>query len=449
VERAENTRREQLIDREVKARFAPGAVRRVTLLGHGDDPAIGPGELLVRVVAGLARPGEPGPRTLDEWAQTHRAGMVQVRRELSLRLPGAGRLEFTAEGAGDPAPRISLADDPALTGQPLSCREIVATAVSLLRASYVFPGRAEQAAAAIEARLAAGEYDELDEVTLAERLTRQMYGICADKHLRVRVTSPRPAPREPAGADSPGGPQPGRDRDPARERGHGHPGNYGIARVERLDGNVGYLDVRGVAHPDRGGPAIAAAMELVSGTYALIIDLRRNGGGSPEGVVFWCSYLFPAGGTHLSDIFDAGTGQTRQFWTLAWVPGERYLDRPVYVLTSHRTFSGGEDFCYTLQAHRRAELIGETTGGGAHPTRTIPVSATLAISVPHARSVNTVTGGNWEGTGVLPDVAVTAGEAFGVAYAKALRHVLTLDVPPPVAAEARAALAAVEERRGS
>ena len=185
-------------------------------------------------------------------------------------------------------------------------------------------------------------------------------------------------------------------------------------------------------------------MELVSGTYALIIDLRRNGGGSPEGVVFWCSYLFAGDGTHLNDIFDAGTGETRQFWTLAHVPGARYLDRPVYLLIGHETFSGGEDFCYTLQAQGRAELIGETTGGGAHPTRTIPVSPSLAISVPHARSVNPVTGTNWEGTGVTPDIAVAAAEAYDVAYARALRHVLTIDVPPPVAEEARAALATLE-----
>ena len=435
MEQAEVTRLEQLIDREVKARFAPGAVRRVALLQHGDDPAIGPDELLVRVFAGASDPAGHGQQALDEWAHAHETAMRRLRRELSLRLPPARLLEFTMDGGGDAAPRICLPDDPALADQPLPGREVAATAASLLRASYVFPERAEQAAAVIETRLAAGEYDELDEGTLAERLTRQMYEICADKHLRVRVTPPRPVRPEPGGPARPG---------PWwREQERGRPGNYGIFRVERLDGNVGYLDLRGVAHPGHGAAAIAAAMELVSGTYALIIDLRRNGGGSPEGVVFWCSYLFPGDGTHLNDIFDAGTGETRQFWTLAHVPGERYLDRPVYLLTSHDTFSGGEDFCYTLQAQGRAELIGETTGGGAHPTRTIPVSPALAISVPHARSVNPVTGTNWEGTGVTPDITVAAAEAYDVAYARALRHVLTLDVPPPVAEEARAAQAAV------
>jgi C-terminal processing protease CtpA/Prc len=221
--------------------------------------------------------------------------------------------------------------------------------------------------------------------------------------------------------------------------------NFGIHRVERLDGNVGYLDVRRVPVPANAGPAIAAAMELVAGTYALIIDLRRNGGGSPEGVVFWCSYLLKEKPTHLNDIFHADTGETKQFWALPYVPGTRYVDRPVYVLTSSNTFSGGEDFCYTLQALGRAELIGETTGGGAHPTRPFPISRAVHIGIPFARSINPVTGTNWQGTGVVPDVAVPEAEAYDVAYGKALRHVLALDdVPPPIADEARDVLARLE-----
>ena len=218
--------------------------------------------------------------------------------------------------------------------------------------------------------------------------------------------------------------------------------NFGIRRVERLDGNIGYLDVRRVAVPANAGPAISAAMELVAGTYALIIDLRHNGGGSPEGVVFWCSYLFTEQPVHLNDIFHADTGETRQFWALPYVPGIRYVDRPVYVLTSSHTFSGGEDFCYTLQALRRAELIGETTGGGAHPTRGFPISPAVHIAIPFARSINPVTGANWQGTGVVPDIAVPEAEAYDVAYARALRHVLALDdLFPPIEDEARDALA--------
>jgi len=129
---------------------------------------------------------------------------------------------------------------------------------------------------------------------------------------------------------------------------------------------------------------------------------------------------------------------------MPYLPGTRYLDRPVYVLTSHHTFSGGEDFAYTLQALGRAEVIGETTGGGAHPTRGFAISAAVHIGIPFARSINPVTGTNWQGTGVVPDVPAAAEQARDVAYASALRHVLGLDdVPPPIADEAREALAAL------
>ncbi len=143
--------------------------------------------------------------------------------------------------------------------------------------------------------------------------------------------------------------------------------NFGIRRVERLDGNVGYLDVRRVPVPANAGPAITAAMELVAGTYALIIDLRHNGGGSPEGVVYWCSYLLEEHPTHLNDIFHADTGETRQFWALPYVPGTRYVDQPVYVLTSSRTFSGGEDFAYTLHGRWAVRRSSAKTHGWRRP----------------------------------------------------------------------------------
>ncbi len=500
MERADLDRIERVITHELGERFGPGVVQRAVVLQHGDDPAIERGQLLVRVL--IPAPAEPGDyeRSLDEWEQAHRAVVDDMRRELSLRLPSARLLEFAFEGAGADTPRILVPDDGSLADQQMSGREIVTTALTLLRANYVFPEIAEQAATAVEARLAAGEYDDLDEITLTELLTTHLQEVCDDKHLRVRLgggpmrhgpggpgPGPGPGPGGPGPGPGPGlggpgsgpggpgagpgGPGPGRGG-PGPGPGPGGPGlrhdgpngdepkdhetrrlasrkmgrldNFGIRRVERLDGNVGYLDVRRVPIPANAGPAITAAMELVAGTYALIIDLRHNGGGSPEGVVYWCSYLLEEHPTHLNDIFHADTGETRQFWALPYVPGTRYVDRPVYLLTSSHTFSGGEDFAYTLQALGRAELIGETTGGGAHPTRGFPISPAVHIGIPFARSINPVTGTNWQGTGVVPDVAVPEDQAYDAAYARALRHVLALDdVPPPIADEAREALAAL------
>ena len=219
---------------------------------------------------------------------------------------------------------------------------IIDEALDLLCANYIFPEKAATAADAIRRRRAAGEYDGLDEETLAARLTADLAEVCADKHLRVRT-------REAALHDA----RTRHELEAAYREGLRH-ANYGIARVERLDGNVGYLDLRQIAEASVGGRAIAAAMELIVHTEALIIDLRRNRGGAPNGVTFWLSYLFRDDETHLNDIYDGPSGRTRQFWTLAHLPGERYPDRPVFVLTSDTTFSAGEEFCYNLQALGRA-----------------------------------------------------------------------------------------------
>lgn len=307
---------------------------------------------------------------------------------------------------------------------------LLTNTLDLVRQHYIFPDTAAEVAAAVEAGAAAGEYDDLDDETLAARVTERFLAVSGDKHLRLLIRSPdhraatTPAESEAAWAEAQ------------------RLGNHHIAAVRRLDGNVGYIDLRGIASPGDGGPAIAAAMELVTHTGALIFDLRRNRGGDPEGVQLWNSYLFPDSDTHLNDIYDGATTRTRQFWTLAYVPGRRYLDRPVFVLTSSFTFSGGEEFAYNLKALRRATLIGEVTRGGAHPTARFPVSATLEVAVPNARSINPVTGTNWEGTGVVPDIAAPAEEALKIAYRAALEHVLTTATSHAVLAEAREALAA-------
>jgi hypothetical protein len=443
----------RVLSHRAKELFPDGAVVRAELLRDSDHP----GQLTARVII-------PATEDPAAWAAVHQEQVAELRRELSLRLPSARMLEFTSDAPD--AAVISVPDDGSLAAEQLASRDIVVRALGLLRENYVFPELAEQVATAVESRLAAGEYDNLDEIALTELLTGHLREASGDKHLGVRLGGgpgpgrPGPGPRPGAGPRPGPGPRPGGPRRDRAEPGDDGPvdheamrlkmrqmgrlDNFGIHRVERLDGNIGYLDLRRMPLAENAGPAIAAAMELVCGTYALIIDMRRNGGGSPSGVTVWCSYLLPENPVHLNDIFSADTGETRQLWSLPYLPGGRYLDKPVYVLTSSRTFSGGEDLCYTLQALGRAELIGETTGGGAHPTRPFPVSAAVHIAIPFARSINPVTGTNWQGTGVVPDTQVPADEAYPAAYAKALRHVTQLrEVPPPIADEARDALAAL------
>jgi C-terminal processing protease CtpA/Prc len=317
---------------------------------------------------------------------------------------------------------VFIAGNGTLSAMP----SLVAAALDLLCANYVFPDKARAAADAIRASEGAGKYAGLSEEELAERLTADLFELCGDKHLRVRIRA----------TDL----QAGGMTEEAAVRAwqeYLRTTNYRIARVERLDGNVGCLDLRGVPSPAEGGRAIAAAMELVSETDALIIDLRKNRGGSPDGVIFWCSYFFSDDAVQLNSIFEAATGLTKQYWSLAYLPGKRYLDKPVYVLTSDFTFSAGEELCYNLQAQKRAVLIGQTTRGGAHPTESFPITDTVEITVPNARSINPVTGTNWEGVGVKPDILVDAEAAFGRAYGMALDHVIATTPTAAIREEAQ------------
>ncbi|MFG1842473.1 S41 family peptidase [Micromonospora sp. NPDC049175] len=290
-----------------------------------------------------------------------------------------------------------------------SNEQIIGQALDRIEAGYVFPAQVAGIDAAIRRRLAAGEYDDLDGPALCATVTAHLQQACPDKHLRL-LWSDQPQSLDPADADG------GRAAFLALLRAE----NQGIRRVEHLDGNVGFVDVRRIAYADEGAAAIGAAMHLVALSSALVLDLRACSGGTPEGAAMWCSYFFRDDQVHLNDFYERSTGATRQFWTIPHLPAPRYADRPVYVLTSAMTFSGGEDVAYTLQAHGRAVVVGETTRGGAHPTARHPVTAHILVTVPTARTINSVTGTNWEGVGVLPDVPVPADQALDTAL-KAIR----------------------------
>jgi C-terminal processing protease CtpA/Prc len=105
------------------------------------------------------------------------------------------------------------------------------------------------------------------------------------------------------------------------------------------------------------------------------------------------------------------------------------MDKPVYVLTSHGTFSGGEEFTFDLKTQKRAPIVGEATGGGAHPVRGIPAGDHFTIVVPFARPINPVTKGDWEGTGVEPDVKISAADALATAEKLAADKLATKSKP--------------------
>ncbi len=288
-----------------------------------------------------------------------------------------------------------------------------------LQATYVYPETAAEMSRAVRARLARGEYDHLPlGEALADSLTAHLRAVSHDKHLEVLFSAePLPALDE---AETPEEVRRQEVEELRQEQ-------FGLENVEILDGNVGLMDLRAFVPVDVRGvqEAVAAAMDSLSGTDALIIDLRRNTGGEPAMVQLLASYLFGPEPVHLGSIYWRPADRTEEFWTLRDLPGARYgPERPVYVLTSSRTFSAAEAFAYDLKHLGRATLVGETTAGGAHPARLHPVSENFALRVPTGRAINPVTGGNWERTGVEPDLRADAGAALAAAHRAALRSLL-------------------------
>ena len=200
--------------------------------------------------------------------------------------------------------------------------------------------------------------------------------------------------------------------------------NHGFNKVERLRGNIGYLEFRGFFDPELGAETLAAAMNFLSSTDALIIDLRGNGGGSPEMVALVCSYLFGPEPVHLNDLYWREGNRTDEFWTRKEVAGKRYLNKDVYVLTSKRTFSGAEEFTYNLKNLKRATIIGETTGGGAHPGGVFESTNTSVCSCPLA-APSVQSPNQLGGTGVKPDIEVPADQALLVARLAAMKKSVT------------------------
>ena len=190
--------------------------------------------------------------------------------------------------------------------------------------------------------------------------------------------------------------------------------NCTFSKLEIRNHNVGYIKFDAFPPPDVCGSTVVAAMNFLGHTEALIFDLRDNHGGDPSMVDFMVSYLF-RDSTHINDLTSRADHDTHQYWTVPWVPGPRFVDQPVYVLTSHETFSGGEEFTFDLKTQKRATIVGETTGGGAHPVRGMSANDHFTIGVPFARPVNPVTKGDWEGKGVEPDVKASAADALSTA----------------------------------
>ena len=274
---------------------------------------------------------------------------------------------------------------------------------------YTFAEKVPAIRAALEANRAAYLQIE-DPKAFADAVNADLYAVAHDKHLRIRysVIAAAPYGSRPAGGM-------------AHMLQSQQILNYGYEGAIRLAGNVGYLRMDEFGPMPQSKAAIDSAMAFLAHTDALIVDVRANRGGDPDSLDYLMGYFYDKP-VELTSILVTQGGKSQLFkqFSEAHVTGPRYLGRPLYVLTSAHTFSCAEQFSYDMKALHRATLIGETTGGGANPGGYVPLDPHFAIFIPLGRSVNPYTKTNWEGTGVVPDVATDAPAALLAAYTQAL-----------------------------
>lgn len=294
--------------------------------------------------------------------------------------------------------------------------KVIDTLASELNDHYVFPDKAKAIGVVLHQRQQEGEYDGIRTGRrLARQLTADLHGVARDLHMKVRFA---PDVIEP---DEANGPAPA-SRAEWEQRYNfvtrlvqRHMATRRAVRVGRLGANIGYLKISRFPPDFLIAGKFGAAMDKLADTDGLILDLRHNGGGDPQSVALLISYLVDRR-TRLNDIWDRETGVTTQQWTLDQLDGKRYGGRkPVLILVGPETMSAGEDFAYTMQALQRATVVGERTWSGAHPTSLHRIGEHFFAMIPGRRTVSPITHTNWEGVGVIPDIAATPDSALAVA----------------------------------
>ncbi|MFD4322791.1 S41 family peptidase [Streptomyces sp. NPDC058548] len=285
---------------------------------------------------------------------------------------------------------------------------VIDETAQLVLDQYVFPEIGEQVAGLLQQRLAEGAYDVDSAEELARLVTVDLQSVNGDRHLRLKHHVDPVSPQQGAATLD------AMRRDFDTSLG-------GAPLVQLLDGGIAVVKLAPMLFPlEWAAEPLAAALTLASRAQALIVDLRANRGGDPDTVAFVCSYLLDQR-THLNTMHWRSREGSEQSWSLPHVPGARFGgSKPLYVLSSDSTFSAAEELAYNLQQLGRAVVVGERTRGGAHPCKGWTVHPHLEVTVPMGRAINPVSGTNWEGTGVQPDIACAAVDALDQAHTLAL-----------------------------
>jgi hypothetical protein len=292
--------------------------------------------------------------------------------------------------------------------------EVIDSVTQALNEIYVFPDVAKKMEKHVRKQYKNKAYKDITSLNeFTQKLTEDLREISHDRHLWVRFAPDELLVQFQGDTLT--------DEAKRKELEEKRRDNFCFKEVKLLEGNVGYVDLRCFSEATDAGPTAIAAMNFLAHTDAIIFDLRQNGGGSPSMIQLISSYFFPEP-VLLNSFYIRKTDSTQQFWTQASVQGPRMTDVDIYVLTSDYTFSGAEEFTYNLKNMERATIIGDTTGGGAHPIDIKPFPhLNVGMSLPFGRAVNPVTGTNWEGTGIAPHIAVPQEQALDVAHLEALK----------------------------
>lgn len=312
----------------------------------------------------------------------------------------------------------ALAQQPG-TPPPIDAKyqaELIDSIAIALSNKYVFPKVAEEMNKLMRKNLKSGEYKKItDLMEFTRRLTEDLQSVSHDLHLGIRPLPPDFDPEQDGGFSQ---------EDGLRQNQYN---NFGFKKLERLSGNIGYLKFDQFVDAQWAGQTAIAAMNFLGYCDAIIFDLRENGGGSPSLIQLLSSYLFN-NPTHLNSFYVRESDSVEQFWTQGFVPGPKLIDAPVYVLTSKQTFSGAEEFSYNMKNLKRGIIVGDTTGGGAHPVNLeFFANLNVGMSLPYGRAINPISGTNWEGVGVIPDIAVSADQALEHAQLMALDTLMKLE----------------------
>jgi retinol-binding protein 3 len=293
---------------------------------------------------------------------------------------------------------------------PAFTRKLIDTISQTLQRYYIFPDKARLMKQYLQHQSKKGQYRSIKEPhQLAEQFTKDIESIHTDRHLYISYDPALTKDILEVNPDK-------RKRVDSIAVLVAKESNFGLNRIEILDGNIGYLPVYSFTRfVSLAKPSFSSALRFLSHTQALILDLRYNGGGSPEMVGQLGSYFFTVP-TPFTSIYNRRIDSTSLYVADPAQAEGVTLTMPVYILTSSSTFSAGEDFTYSMQQAKRAVVIGDTTGGGAHPAGPFLLGEGFILNLPFARSINPYSKTNWEGTGVIPDVAVDAEDALQTAH---------------------------------